>query len=192
MPKLDSRSKAPEAHVTFGPVLGQVDVKTRWLCESKQAFPLIKHQCWCDFTPVLDSWTIFSGKKKKKNQNQGGTHCLTASFVIQSTQQQWVQSSGIGADWGCPWFLMIREAGSGQCFWSATLPAHSWTQDWPEHNTAASRCGGEREREKQRDTGQQRHRQGDHRNTNPPPNPQLCRERPTKAFFAFSLKEKKK
>lgn len=52
--------------------------------------------------------------------------------------------------------------------------------------------GRERERERQRDTGQQRHRQGDHRNTNPPPNPQLCRERrPTKAFFAFSLKEKK-
>lgn len=150
-----------------------------------QAFPLIKqHQCWCDFTPR--PWVMDHFRKQSK---PGGTHCLTASFVIQNvpaavSPELW--------DWtglGLP--LVPHDKGGRR--WAVLLVCYTGcsqlnTDDWPEHNTAASHCGRESERGG-RETLSSNSTAKETTETSPP-NPQLCWERrPTKAFFAFSLKE---
>lgn len=93
---------------------------------------------------------------KKESKLGRGAHCLTAYFVIENVP------AAVRAQL---WDLMIREAGGGQCLWSA----NSWTRGL----TRAQYSSQDRKREWERETGQQQHRQGDHINTHQPPPTQI-------------------
>lgn len=148
---------------------GRVNVGTCWLCESKQAFPAIKQQQRrSDFTPR--PWVMDHFRK----ESQPGEHIVSQlPLLFKMSRQQRDQSSGIGLDWVCPWFLMIREAGTvwgnGQCSWSATLAVNSSTLRTGRAQYSTKPLW---ERERHWATGTAK----ETAETLSPPNPQLCRE----------------
>lgn len=85
------------------------------------------------------------------NQNQGGGEALSRGFLCYSkmSRQRRVLGSGIGPDWLCPWFLMIR-VGRGRAP-GPLPPANSrtlWLSTAQHQGTVGDKAETERERER--------------------------------------------